>query len=204
MDSIYHTWRYDSGFAINLGAPADMKDDSGTVWFGYPNPKTVYGSNHFPNYGVKFDLNETVIEDMGYFARDFRDKQFAGTDKPWLFTSGCTGFTQCEIPLIDDTVKGEGMYTVRLGFIAQPDDRPGKRVFDIRLQGTSVVEKFDIAKEAGASERPLIKEFNNIKVNNVLTLELVPRKEIPSMNQAPVINFIEIISEGEIKLAEAF
>ena len=88
--------------------------------------------------------------------------------------------------------------------MAQSDDRPGKRVFDIRLQGSSVVEKFDIAKEAGASERPLIKEFNNIKVNNVLTLELVPRKEAPAMNQAPVINFIEIIREGEIKLAKAF
>jgi len=191
-------------FAINLGAPADMKDDSGTVWFGYPNPKTVYGGNHFPNYGVKFDLKETVIENMGYFARDFRNKQFAGTDKPWLFTSGCLGLTKCEIPLIDDTMKGEGMYTVRLGFMAQPDDLPGKRIFDIKLQGASVLENFDIIKEAGATEKPVIKEFNNIKVNNVLALELVSRKEATAMDQAPVINFIEIVREGEVKLAKAF
>lgn len=180
-------------FSINLGAPADMKDKDGAVWFGYPNPKTVYGGNHFPNYGVKFDLTETVIEDMGYFAHDFRDREFTGTDKPWLFTSGCVGLTKCEIPLIDDTKEDEGVYTVRLGFMAQKGDRPGQRVFDIKLQGASVLEGFDVVKAAGAPEKPVIKEFKNVRVRNVLSLELLPEKEAPDENQAPVINFIEIV-----------
>ena len=57
-------------FAINLGAPSDMRDDDGTLWFGYPNPKTVYSKNHFPHYGVKFDLKEETLPDMGYFCND--------------------------------------------------------------------------------------------------------------------------------------
>ena len=191
-------------FAINLGAPADMKDADGTVWFGYPNPKTVNAGNQFSNYGVNFDLKETIIENMGYFTEDFRGREFEGTDKTWLFTSGCVGLTGCEIPLIDSTEDGEGVYTVRLGFMAKSDDRPGQRVFDIKLQGVSILKNFDIVKEAGTIEKPVIKEFNNIKVSNVLTLELAPSKETSSMNQAPIINFIEVIREDGIKVAKTF
>ena len=131
-------------FAINLGAPADMRDEDGTVWFGYPNPVTRYMGNHYADYGVKFDLRETVCENMGFFAHDFRDKKLTGTDKSWLFTSGCIGLTGCTIPLLDSEKDNPSLYTIRLGFIAQEGDRKGNRVFDIVLQGQTVVENFDI------------------------------------------------------------
>ena len=70
-------------FTINLGAPADRKDDEGAVWFGYPNPKTN-SYTHFPNFGVKFDLKAETLPAMGYFCRDFRDVSIANTDKPWI------------------------------------------------------------------------------------------------------------------------
>ena len=47
-------------FAINLGASGDMKDNNGSVWFAYPNPKTESLSNHFTNYGVKFDKQKAI------------------------------------------------------------------------------------------------------------------------------------------------
>ena len=190
-------------FSINLGAPADMKDNSGTVWFGYPNPKTVYGGNHFPNYGVKFNLKETIIEGTGYFAHDFRGKKFPGTDKPWLFTSGCVGLTRCEIPLIDDTKESPGVYTVRLGFMAQPGDRKGKRVFGIDLQGNSMAQNFDIFKAGGGQGKPVIKEFTGISVDNVLAIEFTPKAETLSKDTAPLLNFIEVVREGEVKVAKA-
>ena len=77
--------------AMNFGAPADMKDDNGTLWLAYPNPKTVYSQNHFANYGIKFNLNEVILKDMGYFCRDFKGITIEGTKTPWLFTSGCLG-----------------------------------------------------------------------------------------------------------------
>jgi hypothetical protein len=102
--------------AINFGAPADMKDDNGTLWLAYPNPKTVYSQNHFANYGIKFNLNEVVVKEMGYFCRDFKGVRIEGTDKPWLFTSGCLGLLRCEIPVRDvKSNAGRGTYTVRLG-----------------------------------------------------------------------------------------
>ncbi len=122
--------------AINLGAPGDMKDEDGTLWLAYPNPKTVYSQNHFANYGIKFNLNEVVQKDMGYFRHDFKGVKIEGTNKPWLFTSGCLGLLRCEIPVRDKGSNPEpGLYKVRLGFRAAEGDRPGQRVCDIKLQG---------------------------------------------------------------------
>jgi hypothetical protein len=184
-------------FAINFGAIADMKDDEGTVWFGYPNPKTSPGfHHHYPNYGVKFDLREKVLPDMGYFCRDFKGVHIAGTDKPWLFTSGCRGMSRCEIPLIDDTAgQKPGAYTVHLGFKPLSQDRAGQRIFDINLQGHAVLKDFDIAATAGELDRAVVREFNGIRVKNVLVLELVTKSANPRADQAPIINFIEVIRE---------
>ncbi|MCK5462971.1 MAG: hypothetical protein KAI95_08130, partial [Bacteroidales bacterium] len=189
-------------FSINLGAPSDYKDDEGLVWFAYPNPNTHY-NNHFTNYGVKFDLRDKFRPEMGYYADDFKGMHIEGSDKPWLFSSGCLGFSTCEIPLIDDIFgEKEGIYTVRLGFKPLPNDRSGKRVFEIRLQGEIVLEDFDIRKEAGSTDNVVIKEFTGINVKNLLMLNLVSEKADPTSDEAPIINFIEIVREDFTELAE--
>ena len=184
-------------FAINFGAVADMKDDEGIVWFGYPNPKTSPKfHHHYPNYGVKFDLYDKILPGMGYFHRDFKGVNIAGTDKPWLFTSGCLGLSRCTLPLIDDDAEQKpGTYTVRLGFKVLPDDRSGQRVFDIKLQDQVVLKNCDILRTTGTPDRAIVKEFKNIRVENDLVLELIPQTSQPKSNEAPIINFIEVIRE---------
>jgi hypothetical protein len=187
--------------AVNFGAPADMKDSDGTVWFAYPNPKTD-SYTHYPGYGVKFDLRVQTLPGMGYFCRDFKGVSIAGTDKPWLFTSGCQGLLRCEIPLTDAAAV-PGVYTVRLGFNAPPEDQAGQRVFDVKLQDSVVLENFDIVAAAGAVNRAVAKEFKGIEAANVLVLELIPKLALsgvegpadPQTNQAPIINCIEVIKE---------
>ena len=182
-------------FAINLGAVADMKDDDGTVWFGYPNPKTD-SYTHFPNYGVKFDLHDKTLPGMGYFCRDFKGVNIAGTDRPWLFTSGCLGLLRCEIPLIDDHFEQmPSLYTVRLGFKALANDRSGERLFDVKLQDSVVLKNFDIFKTAGKVNKAVVREFKGIPVENALALELVSKSPDPDIKEAPIINFIEVIRE---------
>jgi outer membrane protein assembly factor BamB len=179
--------------AINFGAPADMKDDDGTLWLAYPNPRTAYTQNHFVNYGIKFDLKEEILAGMGYFCRDFKGVAVTGTEKPWLFTSGCLGLRRCEIPLRDEPADRQGVaYTVRLGFRARADDKPGQRVFDIKLQGRTVCEAFDAARSAGGTDRAVIRDFSDIVVADKLLLELVPRAPSPGPAEAPLINFVEI------------
>jgi hypothetical protein len=182
--------------AINLGAPADMKDSDGTLWLAYPNPRTVYNQNHFSNYGIKFDLSETMLQDGRYFCHDFKGHTIDGTDRPWLFTSGCLGLRRCEIPLFDEqSDRKQGVYTIRLGFRASVDDKAGQRLCDIKLQGHTVAHNFDVAAAPISRDKALVQEFTDITVSGNLTLELVPKDARPGEGHAPVINFIEIIRQ---------
>jgi outer membrane protein assembly factor BamB len=180
--------------AINLGAPGDMKDENGTLWLAYPNPKTVYSQNHFANYGIKFNLNEVVLKDMGYFRRDFKGIQIEGTNEPWLFTSGCLGLLRCEIPVRDQEANPEpALYTVRLGFRAEAGDPPGRRVCDIKLQGQVVSKDFDIAQVSGGADKAVIREFKDIAIDSALLLELAPKATTPDKTEAPILNCVEIL-----------
>jgi len=182
-------------FAVNFGAPGDMKDGNGRLWFSYPRPKiSRQPEAEKEPYGVKFDLNEKVLGGMGFFCRDFRGQEYDGTDKPWLFTSGCMGLERCQIRLIDDTLKQKsGVYTVRVGFKALPGDMAGRRIFDVKLQGKVVLKDFDILKASQTSQSVVIKEFNGIEVKNDLVLEMSAKAVNPGANEAPIINFIEAI-----------
>jgi hypothetical protein len=95
--------------------------------------------------------------------------------------------------LLDEQVDQKAaVYTVRLGFRAREGDRPGRRVYDIRLQGRTVYEGFDIAQAAGIG-RAVIREFPDIVVADKLLLELAPKTESPGEAEAPLINFVEIV-----------
>lgn len=186
--------------AINLGAPGDMRDDEGTLWFGYPRPRAVsIGSNTgYGNYAVMFDIKDKIADGMGYFCKDHRSVSVNGSSRPWLFTSGCLGFSGCRIRLIDD-MWGEspGTYMLRLGFIAPVGDREGQRVFDIVVQDQVVEEDFDIVRVAGGADRAIVREYKNIRVGSALSLELASKMSNPSFAQVPLINFIQVVREDE-------
>ena len=155
--------------AVNFGAPGDMRDKDGTVWFGYPRPKTTVGQGAFRNYGIKFDLKEAGKPEV--IQRDWRGRTFTGTDKPWLFASGMKGATKLTVPLLEKGDKGK--YTVRLGFTPLTGDKPGSRVFEIKLQGKSVLQKFDVVKASGGYGKVVVREIKGVEVEGNLLVELV-------------------------------
>jgi len=183
--------------AVNFGAPADMKDEQGTLWLAYPNPRTVYSQNHFTHYGIKFDLHEEIAPEMGYFCHDFKGVSIAGTTSPWLFTSGCLGLLRCTISVRDEASNDtSGLYTVRLGFRARPTDQPGRRVCDIKLQGRTVTTDFDVAQMAAGTDKAIVQEFRDVSIDADVVLELVPKAARPGETEAPVIHFVEVIRQG--------
>ena len=107
------------------------------------------------------------------------------------------------MPLADDTdSENSAVYTVRLGFNALPEDREGRGVFDIKLQDKVVLESFDVLATAGKADRAVVKEFNGIKAGSSMLLELLAKTANPNTDQAPIINFIEIIREDSLRLPE--
>jgi hypothetical protein len=64
-----------------------------------------------------------------------------------------------------------------------------------------VLEDFDILATAGGPNRAVVKEFKGIEAGSVMILELLAKTAKPNMDQAPIINFIEVIKEDSIEVA---
>ena len=173
--------------AINLGAPGDRNDSGGDLWLSFPRP--FKGRLVLPlRAGVTFHPG-------GRFARSNSVyTPFTETDDPWLFASAARGLHELTVPLID---KGESTatYSVRLAFADPENKQPGQRVFDIKLQGQTVAENFDIIEAAGAPNRAVVKVFDGIKVHDNLVLELLPKTANPTPSQLPILQGIEIVRQ---------
>ena len=81
---------------------------------------------------------------------------------------------------------GKGAYEVKLGFAALPGDKPGQRVFDVKLNGKTVLENFDIVKEAGKPDRAVWKTFE-LDLDGNLIIDLVAKEKEPSFDQMPLL-----------------
>jgi hypothetical protein len=83
-------------------------------------------------------------------------------------------------------------YTVRLHFAEIAERKAGQRIFDVSLQGRRVLEGFDIVKEAGGANRPVVREFEGIGVKDDLRVTLT---RAGASQAEPLLNGIEIIAE---------
>jgi outer membrane protein assembly factor BamB len=168
---------------IDLGGPGDRRDDAGKLWLSYPRPSG--------RLKVPVDLQLTLAEDGGYFRNDADAVRIAGTGTPWVFGTGVAGLTGIDLPLLE--AGSEPMvYTVRLHFADLADPQPGARVFDIKLQGRTVLEGLDIAAEARGEDRAVVKQFEGVKVRDALKIEFVPRTDATDPLTAPLLNAVEL------------
>jgi PKD repeat protein len=79
-------------------------------------------------------------------------------------------------------------YRVRLYFAEPGLAGIGQRVFDVKLQGQTVLSGFDIVREAGGQWRGVIKEFKTF-VGEELRIDFVP------VAGEPLISGIEVVGE---------
>ncbi|HUU91592.1 MAG TPA: PQQ-binding-like beta-propeller repeat protein, partial [Phycisphaerae bacterium] len=86
--------------------------------------------------------------------------------------------------------------SVRLHFAELDDTGPGERVFDVRLQGKTVLKDFDVVKAAGGRGRAVVKQFDGVVVSGALALELAPKAKEVTASTAPILSGIEVTAEG--------
>ena len=68
--------------------------------------------------------------------------------------------------------KGERKYKVRLYFVEPQAVEKGQRVFDVLLQGKTVLDKFDIVGESGAPGKMIVREFDTVVSDGRLQIKL--------------------------------
>ena len=170
---------------INLGAPGDRRDPSGTLWLEFPY--------------VSGDENERPLELETTDAETYRRHTSAvdAAEIPWVFASGLRNVSKVKIrlgpprPPAPDLKPREFIFDVRLHF-AEPDDvQAGERVFDVSLQGDQVLDDFDVVRAAGGKLRGVTRQFPGIKVDKYLTIDLQPGDDT---KHGPVLSGIEVVS----------
>ena len=173
--------------ALNLGAPGDRRDARGQAWLACPRP--VPGKQ--TGLDLALDVTSTFSAGGGYESVNDQARQIAGADASWLYTSWARGLTSVSIPLLGDG-DAPATYTVKLHF-ADPDGAaPGKRVFDVRAQGATVIKDLDVADQAKEPGAALVREIPGVRVSDKLLLELVPSKGGTAADEVPVLSAIEI------------
>ncbi len=163
---------------ILLGAPGNRKADDGTLWLEYP---TVGGPS--PRLPVS-----VTPANPDWFRR--HQSQVGGQGPPWVAASGARGLRALTVTLAPDTTPRT--YTVRLTFVEPDRLAPGQRVFDVGLQGSTVLHDFDVAREAGGPGRGLVKEFKGVKVVKDLLVTLTPTGPA---EHGPVLCGVEVVQE---------
>ena len=84
-------------------------------------------------------------------------------------------------------------FAVRMHFAEMAALRAGERVFDVRLQGKTVLRDFDIAAAAKERNRPVIREFKGVSATGALVLEFVPKTA--GLSCVPLINGLQVEEE---------
>ncbi len=164
---------------LNFGAPGDRSADDNVLWFEYP---IVSGIS--PEIPIKIDtLN----------FKTFRKEPFSvlSQNTPWVSASALAGIKSIEITLSNDTIVKESTYTVKLYFSEPENINPGDRVFDIAIQGKTVLSGFDIVQESGKPDKEVIKQYHGISAGKILKVDLIPGKG------STLISGIELIQESE-------
>lgn len=111
----------------------------------------------------------------------FPTNPIVGADDPTIFRTVRYGMSAYRIPVPN------GLYTVILHFVEPHYDRAGVRVFDVTLQGKTVIEALDILGKVGKNH-VLTYTFPGVRVTNgLLTIGFPPRVEYPCIAAIEVI-----------------
>ena len=150
---------------VNLGAPGDRQDASGTLWLDYPN---IGGPS--PKISIS-----VAGENVRYFRG--HSLTIEGEELPWVAASGCEGLSSIRVRL----GKSAGPKKCRIKlFFSEPEEASnGNRVFDVSVQGKPVLQAFDIRKAAGGSHRVVVRSFESTVVDDDIDVSFTPRTGQP-------------------------
>ena len=74
-------------------------------------------------------------------------------------------------------IKRNGQYQVKLHFLEPDEVGVGKRVFEVALQGETVLRELDIVRVARGFRKAIVREFPVAVSDQTLRIELAPKGE---------------------------
>ena len=99
------------------------------------------------------------------------------------------------IPASFGQEKASQKYTVRLHFAELEEIAQGRRVFDVAIQGTRVLNGFDVLTAAGTRRSAVIREFRGIEASEEIRVELRRSPGAPEDCPPPILSALEVCAE---------
>jgi lysophospholipase L1-like esterase len=127
-----------------------------------------------------------------------------GADQSWSVVSGGANYTTAGIADTGEVPEAvyqyrrygsrvtynldipDGRYHVRLHFADLFSSGTGKRIFDVRMEGATVLPNYDIVAAAGAPKRAVAELFEDVEVSGGLQLEVVAKLNTAQFNAIEV------------------
>ena len=154
---------------VNCAAAEPYTDKAGNMWLA---------DQQFEE-GKEWGAVDGMTVDRG-------DLDISGTNSPKVYQTERYSMSAYKF------IVPNSRYTVRLHFAETYEGitGEGQRVFSVTINGKTVLENFDVRKEGGGFQKPVVREFKGVTVTNK---ELVVG--FVSNIQNPEINGIEILAE---------
>jgi outer membrane protein assembly factor BamB len=170
---------------LDFGATGDRRDKTGKLWLAPTRDKDA------GKLLLSYQVEIKSMDGAGHCRRSSAYTPIENTDVDFVFASAARGLEKATIPIAEED-QGEGTFNVRLGFSALPGDQPGQRVFDVKLNGKTVLKDFDIIKETGQADRALWKEFT-MPLKKELILNMAPKSGSADVKEMPLINALQVL-----------
>jgi outer membrane protein assembly factor BamB len=162
---------------LNLNAPGDRTSSKNVLWLEFPN-----AGGASPDIPVKIDT-------VNYFTVRKDPASIISGETPWISASTIGGMRKMEITLSGEQNVPESAYRVNLYFCEPENKKAGERVFNVKLQDRTVLDKFDVIKETGLMDKEVVKSFSGIKAGKTLKIELDP------VSGNTILSGVELIRE---------
>lgn len=172
---------------VNFAAPGNrLDDDRNVLWVEYP---TMVGPAPELPVTIENGQNYAMFRHHATWIENSED----GDGHSWVASYGIEGIERIRVELVSAELGANHDYDVTLHFAEPKDIGPGKRVFDILVQGEPRFEDFDIVDQAGGYRRALNVTLTQVPVTDDLEIEFVPKNgSFPA-----VISGIEIVRRME-------
>jgi hypothetical protein len=80
-----------------------------------------------------------------------------------------------------------GNYTVRLHFVELNKTAAGQRTFDVNIEGTRRLDKFDIFAAAAGARKAIVREFAASIADGNLTIDFIRQVENAKVNAIEIL-----------------
>ncbi len=174
---------------LNLGAPGS-RIDKGIMWINYPRIERV------PVPEVPVDIQcENGGDQLKWFTGHALEIEEENGGYRWVAASGVEGVGRLQLNgLYNGAAVGESAnseYTVRLHFAEPGPLAVGERVFDVLLQGGTVIQELDIMEATGGSRRVYVAEISGVMpdADGNMTLEFL---QAPDSVHPPMLSGIDV------------